>query len=262
MHTLDYWFLAGVVIFLTSALAHLAAIWWRQGLAQRVAWRAQGLALIYWPLLLTCWGLRFGEGGLNRLLLGSSAWAISGLYWLSLRRYPLEPLGSVVSVISAVLGTLAFLFTRPIHFGEDISAWALYVHIAFAILGLTAFSTSAVMSVFYLWAERRFKAKQLRTQSGVKIPSLITLDRLSLRGLMVGFPLYTFALLIGTIQALKSQGGALQLSYVVAVISWVLYGGVLQARLTAGWRGRRAAWLTLIAFGGVLFVLLRYSVRG
>ena len=79
---------------------------------------------------------------------------------------------------------------------------------------------------------------------------------------MVGFPLYTLALLIGTIQALKSQGGALQLSYVVAVISWALYGGVLQARLTAGWRGRRAAWLTLIAFGGILFVLLRYSVRG
>ena len=261
MHTLDYWFLAGVAVFLTSALAHLTALWRTQGVAQTIAWRAQGLALIYWPLLLTCWGLRVGEEGLNRLLLGSSAWLVSALFWLSLKRYPLAPLGSVVSVISAVLGALAFLFTRPITFSEDVSAWALYVHIGLAILGLTAFSVSAVMSVFYLWAERRFKAKQLRTQSGVKLPSLITLDRLSLKGLLVGFPLYTLALLIGTTQALKSNDGALQLSYLVATFSWALYGGVLQARLTAGWRGRRAAWLTLLAFSGVLVVTLQYSVR-
>jgi ABC-type uncharacterized transport system permease subunit len=261
MHTLDYWFLAGVLLFVSSALAHLGALWRPEGLAQRLAWRAQSLALIYWPLLLICWGLRFGEGGLNRLLLGSSAWTISGLYWLSLRRYPLETLGSVVSVISAVLGALAFLFTRPIQLSDDLNAWALYIHISLAILGITALSVSATMSVVYLWVERRFKAKQLRAQSGAKLPSLITLDQLSLKGLMVGFPLYTLALLVGTTQALKSREGSLHLSYIVATLAWAIYGGVLQARLTAGWRGRRAAWLTLLAFMGVLLVLLQYSVR-
>lgn len=261
MHTLDYWFLAGVAIFLSSALAHLAILWREHPVIHFVAWRAQLVALIYWPLLLTCWVLRFGEDGFNRLLLGSSAWIVSALYWLSLKRFALAPLGSVVSVISAVLGVFAFLFTRPITLSENLNAWALYIHIGLAILGLTAFSVSAIMSVFYLWAEKRFKTKQLRTQSGVKIPSLITLDQISYRGLMVGFPLYTLALLIGTTQALKTQEGALQLSYLIATIAWALYGGVLQARLTAGWRGRRAAWLTLIAFAAILLVLFQYSVR-
>lgn len=260
MHTLDYWFLAGVVIFLTSALAHLTALWRVVGVAERVAWRAQTVALIYWPMLLTCWGLRFGEGGFSRLMLGSSAWAISALFWLSLKRYPLAPLGSIVSVISAILGAFAFLFTRPITLSENVSVWTLYVHIGLAILGITAFSVSAIMSVFYLWAERRFKTKQLRPQ-GMKLPSLITLDQLSLRGLLIGFPLYTLALLVGTVQALKSHDGTIHLSYIVATVAWALYGGVLQARLTAGWRGRRAAWLTLLAFASVLIVLIQYSVR-
>ncbi len=36
-------------------------------------------------------------------------------------------------------------------------------------------------------------------------------------------------------------------------IIWVVYAGCLHARVTAGWRGRRAAMIALLAFAGILF---------
>jgi ABC-type uncharacterized transport system permease subunit len=47
----------------------------------------------------------------------------------------------------------------------------------------------------------------------------------------------------------------------VAVASWAGFGALLVARVGAGWRGRRAAWLTLGGFSGALLVLLVYVLR-
>jgi ABC-type transport system involved in cytochrome c biogenesis permease subunit len=37
-----------------------------------------------------------------------------------------------------------------------------------------------------------------------------------------------------------------------SAIVWLLYGVLLQGRITAGWRGRRAAFLTIVGFVVVL----------
>jgi ABC-type transport system involved in cytochrome c biogenesis permease subunit len=39
-------------------------------------------------------------------------------------------------------------------------------------------------------------------------------------------------------------------------ITWVVYAGFLHARATAGWRGRRAAYIQLIGFGCLMFNLI------
>jgi ABC-type uncharacterized transport system permease subunit len=39
-------------------------------------------------------------------------------------------------------------------------------------------------------------------------------------------------------------------------------GGLLVARMTAGWRGRKAALVTLAGFGTAMAVLLIYLFRG
>ncbi|MEZ4466439.1 MAG: cytochrome c biogenesis protein CcsA [bacterium] len=77
---------------------------------------------------------------------------------------------------------------------------------------------------------------------------------------MVGFPFYTLALLLGSAQAVKSGETGVHLTYVLAVISWVIYGVVLQARITAGWRGRRAAILTSAGLITALVVVMQYSL--
>jgi ABC-type transport system involved in cytochrome c biogenesis permease subunit len=36
-------------------------------------------------------------------------------------------------------------------------------------------------------------------------------------------------------------------------ITWVLYAGYLHARATAGWKGRRAAWIAVAGFTALMF---------
>ncbi len=50
--------------------------------------------------------------------------------------------------------------------------------------------------------------------------------------------------------------------YSIAVAAWIMYAVLLVARVTAGWRGRRAAIMTLGGFVTSLTVLLIYFVRG
>ena len=50
--------------------------------------------------------------------------------------------------------------------------------------------------------------------------------------------------------------------YALATVTWLLYGGLLVARVTAGWRGRKAALVTLAGFGTAMAVLLIYFLRG
>ena len=260
MSPMDIWFLIGVLGFAMVTLAHLVNLWSANDHSSRLArfsLRSLDACMAFWVLLLICWGWRH-ESGLSRLLLGSSALAISGAYRIALLRYPLHGMGVMIAALATALSTFAFLFSKPL----DVPNWLLKVHIGFAITGVTVFAFSAALSALYLIQERRLKSKQRPVRgSHSRLPSVFVLDQLSYKGILIAFSAYTVALLLGGVQAVRSQGD-IHLSYLVAVGSWLIYGAVLQARLTAGWRGRRAAWLTLIAFIGVLTVTALYTIRG
>jgi ABC-type uncharacterized transport system permease subunit len=42
----------------------------------------------------------------------------------------------------------------------------------------------------------------------------------------------------------------------VTILTWLVYGSALVLRYTAGWRGRRAAYLALAGFGLVVLARL------
>jgi len=136
------------------------------------------------------------------------------------------------------------------------SYW-LVIHVGAAILATGAFSVGALASVAYLLKERLQGTRTSRL-SGLlaMLPATDALDRLAYRVHAVGFPLWTFAALIaGPVWAEHAWG-----SYwnwdpkeVWAFITWVVYAAYLHARATAGWKGRAAAILALIAFATLLF---------
>ncbi|NLC98355.1 MAG: cytochrome c biogenesis protein CcsA, partial [Actinomycetales bacterium] len=69
-------------------------------------------------------------------------------------------------------------------------------------------------------------------------------------------PLWTFGTLItGPIWAHYAWGRywAWDPKEVWALVTWIVYAGYLHARDTAGWKGRRAAWIGLVGFGTFLF---------
>jgi len=80
-----------------------------------------------------------------------------------------------------------------------------------------------------------------------------------------GFPIFTVAIVTGAMWVARlgvlREQVTLRPEYLLAIATWVAFGVLLIARVGAGWRGRRAAWLTLGGFGGAMLVLVVYFLR-
>ena len=91
-----------------------------------------------------------------------------------------------------------------------------------------------------------------------RLPSLQTLDDLNYLCLSLGFPFLTLGIITGSIWAEYAWG-----SYwnwdpkeTWSLVTWLIYAALLHGRLTIGWRGRRAAYFSIIGFAVVLFTFL------
>jgi cytochrome c-type biogenesis protein CcsB len=89
----------------------------------------------------------------------------------------------------------------------------------------------------------------------VRLPSAATLDELAYRTTAFGFPIWTFAIIAGAIWAQAAWGRywGWDPKETWSFISWTIFAAYLHARATAGWRGRRAAWLSLLGLAALLF---------
>ena len=89
------------------------------------------------------------------------------------------------------------------------------------------------------------------------LPSMATLDRIAYRTAIVGFPLFTFAVIAGAMWAEVAWGRywGWDPKETCAFVTWVLYAAYLHARSTAGWRGTRAAWICVLGFAAMMFNL-------
>jgi cytochrome c-type biogenesis protein CcsB len=99
-----------------------------------------------------------------------------------------------------------------------------------------------------------------------RVPGAETLDRLAHRTIMFAFPIWTFAIIAGAIWADSAWGHywTWDPKETWSFITWVGYACYLHARATAGWRGRKAAVISLIAFASLLFNFfgINYLVSG
>jgi cytochrome c-type biogenesis protein CcsB len=150
------------------------------------------------------------------------------------------------------------------------SYW-LAIHVAAMTLSTGIFFVAAVLGVVYLFAERYTRLVAAGRQSadhGIfrRLPGPEALDRLCYRTVVFGFPIWTFGIICGAIWADQAWGRYWGWDPVEtwAFITWVVYACFLHARATAGWRGKRAAWIQIIGFGCLLFnvLVVQTSVTG
>jgi cytochrome c-type biogenesis protein CcsB len=142
------------------------------------------------------------------------------------------------------------------------SVW-LPVHVLFAVLGDALFAVAFAASVLYLVQERRLKARRGRGTFR-SLPSLETLDRVSYRSLVWGLVLLTLGIATGIVWAhiAWSRPWTTDVKLLVTLAIWALYVVLLQGRMTAGWRGRWAAQLTIAGFTVVVISLVGLSMLG
>jgi cytochrome c-type biogenesis protein CcsB len=186
------------------------------------------------------------------------AWLIVGVYLVAQRRHGLPAVGLVVAPLAFMVTLGAFAFYTGV---RDLppnlrSAW-LPVHVALAFLGNAVLGLAFCVSLVYLFHERQLKEKRVGALMR-RLPSLETLDQLNYRALQWGFPLLTLGILTGALWGKHSWGRfwSWEEREVFSAILWLLYAGLLEARMVAGWRGRRAATVTIIGFAVVLVSFL------
>ncbi|MEU7406002.1 c-type cytochrome biogenesis protein CcsB [Streptomyces sp. NPDC044948] len=140
------------------------------------------------------------------------------------------------------------------------SYW-LWIHVSAAIISGGVFHTAAVATLLYLVRDRwEHAVAEGRKQGRLaplwrRLPSAASLDTLSYRLNALVFPLWTFAVIAGAVWAEAAWGRywGWDPKETWAFITWVAYAAYLHARATAGWKGRRAAYLGLIAFAAFVF---------
>jgi len=125
------------------------------------------------------------------------------------------------------------------------------VHVALAILGLSALTFAAGVGLFYLRQIRTMKRQPLAALSR-RLPPLELLDRLNFKAVVVGFPALALGALGGYLFASGNDPIRPQWWLDPTVLSTSLgllvYLALILARAFLGWYGRRIAWMTLAGF--------------
>ena len=173
-----------------------------------------------------------------------------GVYLLAQLRFRLAAVGAVVAPLAFVftLGSFAF-YTGVRDLPPNLrSAWV-PVHVLLASLGNAVLALAFCISLVYLLHERQLKEKRVGPLLR-RLPPLERLDRLNYRALIWGFVLLTLGIVTGAIWSRYSWGRfwSWEEREIFSLITWILYAGLLQARAVAGWRGRRAATMTIVGF--------------
>ena len=195
----------------------------------------------------------------------TGALAFSGAYLAALRKHDLRWLGLLVSIaVLLTLGTAVAVLYRPsAPLVPALKSTWLVIHVSAAIISGGVFLLANTVAAAYLYLDS-MESKGERTPWAKRLPSLEYLDQLSYRLVAFVFPLWTFAVIAGAIWAESAWGRywGWDPKETWAFITWVAYAAYLHARVTVGWRGRRAAWLCLFAGSTFLFNYVYINIWG
>lgn len=178
------------------------------------------------------------------------------------KRYSVPALGAF-AVPLALVGVAAALA-----FGGDSgavpaalrSAW-FPIHLSFAIGGDAMFLMAGIASVAFLVQEWLLRKKKINTIFR-NLPPMHVLDEVVHRMIAVGFLLMTIGMVAGMFFAKQRWGSywSWDPRQTWSLMTWLFFAAILHARLTIGWRGRRAAYLTIAVVVLVIVALIGLDV--
>ncbi|MGW0882102.1 c-type cytochrome biogenesis protein CcsB [Streptomyces sp. NPDC002671] len=169
-------------------------------------------------------------------------------------------------LVTAVLLDLGLavtvLYTASDQLVPALHSYWLYIHVSTAIFCGAVFYVGAVTTILYLFKDSYENKLQTGGKPGAfatsvleRLPASASLDKFAYRVNAAVFPLWTFTIIAGAIWAGDAWGRYWNWDpkETWSFITWVAYACYLHARATAGWKGRKAAYLAMLAFGCWLF---------
>ena len=175
------------------------------------------------------------------------AWGMVAAYVYFEHRYHVRTIALLILPIAA--GMLLYALTVGATANPLVPALQnnllLTIHVAVAIVAYGAFSISFAVSVLYLTQPEEGRPGW---------PKLELLDEIGYRAVIIGFPLLTMTVVLGAVWAEIAWGSywSWDPKETASLLTWLIYGAYLHARVARGWVGRRAAWLLVAGFASVL----------
>lgn len=187
------------------------------------------------------------------------AWLVTLSFFASYIKYRIQILWIFILPLVAAFMLIAGSFQRQ-PFPADWKGYWVYIHTTLVLAAYLAFFLTFLSSILYLVQERALKEKRMGGLTK-KLPSLQKLDHVLLSSLVVGMVTMTLGIVTGAIWAERVWGRywGWDPKEIAALVTWLIYLSLFHYRLTAGWRGKRAAVLNVIGFLSVLFTFLGAS---
>ena len=200
----------------------------------------------------------------------SFTWGIAGIYLLAEWRYKLRIIGAFVMPVAwLLLAYIAVIMPPQMKNAENLmpalqSNW-LTIHVATAMVSYGAFTLAFGVSIMYL-IKQSIENNKSYSDFNKRMPALDVLDDISYKFIAVGFPLLLMVIVSGAIWAEYAWGRywSWDPKETWSLITWLVYAAYLHARFTYGWRGSRAAWMSILGFAFVLFTFfgVNYVLSG
>ncbi len=192
--------------------------------------------------------------------------AVTGVFLVVLGRKPIRYLGTfVVFPVLLTLGlAVTVLYTEAAQLVPALKSVWLVIHVTAAMIAAGIFTLGFAQSVCYLVQERRERVPAAERGASFmdRLPAAAVLDRSAYRMHAFAYPIWTFAVIAGAIWAENAWGRywGWDPKETWAFITWMVYTAYLHARATAGWKGRKAAYLALLGYSTFLFNYLVVNI--
>jgi cytochrome c-type biogenesis protein CcsB len=176
------------------------------------------------------------------------AWTIAAVHLLVRIRNNIPWLTAASAALAALALAHASTFEseiRPLMPALQ-SNW-LSFHVMTCFLGYGGFAISALASIGFLVSDRK--------KSTVLPEAKESMETVLTQTISFGFLFLTLGILTGAVWANSAWGTywSWDPKETWSLITWFIYAAFLHCRFMRGWRGRRAAWISIIGFGSVLF---------
>lgn len=257
-------FMTTLVLYLGGTAFFLAYLLRRSERLSRVSLVFTGLGFLSHTIALITRMMAAGHVPLtsSHEALSFFSWGLVLVFvWVELR-HRIHVLGSFILPLALISLLSAAALPKEVPTLEPVLR-TVWVHVTLSILGTVAFAVAFVAGLMYLIQDRLLKSKRFNVLYA-KLPPLDFLDDLNQHAIVVGFPLLTLGIIAGAISAEYARGSYLNWNpeQTWALVTWVFYFVVLVGRLTVGWRAKRAAYLTIIGFAGVILTFIGVVVKG
>ncbi len=187
-----------------------------------------------------------------------SGWSIACVFLLLKYKFNLKILGIYAAPLATLAIIIAFMLPNtPIQTNNIFKSVWLVMHIITIFIGEAALALACGAGLMYLAQEHAIKNKT-RGFFFKRLPSLERIDNTGYACIIVGFSLLTLGLITGMVYAKSVWGNfwSWDPKEIWSGVSWLVYAALLHGRISVGWRGRKAALMSIIGFAVLLFTFL------